>query len=831
MNMKFTLRSLVGVSALALSSSGWLFAAPPAANQPKAVPLAASPTIGVLVEPGLPIRGGIPSLPPRTIPGLLEKHGLKSRVISVPELLAGQGLNPAEVPVLILPHGDIYPVPAIAAIKTYHAAGGCLVLAGWPFTRPANRTGDAWIEEEKPTTADRRYKEVIGTASFYNPPKGHVQMAHPGFLPNPLALDDTETPAPPRKRSPLSVKGTPNDTSLEIIPIVEMIEEADPGKSHVVSALIRHNSDAFKGARDVWIGEVAANVEQADAWFGTQLLVRGAAWCLREKGWITPETMTAIFRHVGQEGRQSGLPSDLAYQPKPRPWGDTFLPKSNPPARRLTVVDLGRCSSDERRALYCLQGLTSRKQPSIWFAGGRGDLFWLNWHVSKNHIDGYEFVQDIGALFREHAAAYRGAVIADPDLYRGDILAANVAACEDLIVATPELAAKLGIPVRLDLRKKFATYADGLDWLWRTYGGVLNHDLCDFSNSLKQLSSYAIQWRAPILWPSGPVDGQKPGASILQDKLSVARVLAAMNPNTAVLGYPYGGTGVGPGEGEGVGFLSNYAHSLVCTDFLANICVTSGVVLPRLKQKTQKPPPTLEKDKIYIALALSDGDNQNTWPGFFRKYFEHPRHGDFPLAYGMGPPILDLQPALAQWYYEHATPGTEFFADVSGVGYMQPENYALKFREPQRVYEGYLDWTSKYQARLDMHTLRTGSGEDDLLIGFSKKVAGMHSLFADMGRYGSHQGIANLTYSLPDGLPVFRAVTSWRYGKEGFLREVREQVGNVRPAFVNGFVHCWTFDMDALARIYDQRDPDMVFVTPAQLAQLYKQHQAGAAKP
>ena len=831
MHMKCTLRILVGVSALALSSPGWLFAAPPAANPPKAAPLAVSPIIGVLVEPGLPIRGGIPSLPPRTIPGLLEKHGLKSRAISVPELLAGQGLNPAEVPVLILPHGDIYPVPAIAAITAYHAAGGCLVLAGFPFTRPANRTGDSWIEEEKPTTADRRYKEVIGTASFYNPPKGHVQMAHPGFLPNPLALDDTETPAPPRKRSPLSVKGTPNDTSLEIIPIVEMIEEADPGKSHVVSALIRHNSDAFKGARDVWIGEVAANVEQADAWFGTQLLVRGAAWCLREKGRITPETMTAIFRHVGQEGRQSGLPSDLAYQPKPRNWGDSFLPKSNPPARRLSVVDLGRCTSDERRALYCLQGLTSRKQPCIWFAGGRGDLFWLNWHLSKNHIDGYEFVQDIGALFREHAAAYRGAVVADPDLYRGDILAANVAACEDLIVATPELAAKLGIPVRLDLRKKFATYADGLDWLWRTYGGVLNHDLCDFSNSLKQLSSYAIQWRAPILWPSGPVDGQKPGASMLQDKLSVARILAAMNPNTAVVGYPYGGTGVGPGEGEGVGFLSNYAHSLVCSDFMTNICVTSGIVLPRLKQKTQKPPPALEKDKIYIALALSDGDNQNTWPGFFRKYFEHPRHGDFPLAFGMGPPILDLQPAVAQWYYEHATPGTEFLADVSGVGYMQPENYALKFREPQRVYEGYLDWTSKYQARLDMHTLRTGSGEDDLLTGFSKKVVGMHSLFADMGRYGSHQGIANLTYSLPDGLPVFRAVTSWRYGKEGFLREVREQVGSVRPAFVNGFVHCWTFDMDTLARIYDQRDPDMVFVTPAQLAQLYKQHQAGAAKP
>lgn len=72
---------------------------------------------------------------------------------------------------------------------------------------------------------------------------------------------------------------------------------------------------------------------------------------------------------------------------------------------------------------------------------------------------------------------------------------------------------------------------------------------------------------------------------------------------------------------------------------------------------------------------------------------------------------------------------------------------------------------------------------------------------------------------------MFRAVTSWRYGKEGFPREIREQVGSQRPAFVNGFVHCWTFTMDDLARIYEQRDPDMMFVTPLQLAQLYREAQ------
>jgi hypothetical protein len=92
-----------------------------------------------------------------------------------------------------------------------------------------------------------------------------------------------------------------------------------------------------------------------------------------------------------------------------------------------------------------------------------------------------------------------------------------------------------------------------------------------------------------------------------------------------------------------------------------------------------------------------------------------------------------------------------------------------------------------------------------------------------MGRYSGISSITNLTYSLPGGMPVFRAVTTWTRGKEGFLSEIHDQVGDHRPAFVNGFVHCWTFNMDDLVKVYDQRDSDMVFVTPAQLAKLYRQ--------
>jgi hypothetical protein len=66
-------------------------------------------------------------------------------------------------------------------------------------------------------------------------------------------------------------------------------------------------------------------------------------------------------------------------------------------------------------------------------------------------------------------------------------------------------------------------------------------------------------------------------------------------------------------------------------------------------------------------------------------------------------------------------------------------------------------------------------------------------------------------------------MTTWRNFGTGFLGEIREQVGTNRPAFVNGFVHCWTFHEKDVQRIVENAGPDIVFVTPTQLAALYKQ--------
>ena len=343
--------------------------------------------------------------------------------------------------------------------------------------------------------------------------------------------------------------------------------------------------------------------------------------------------------------------------------------------------------------MTCLQGLLAREQPRLWLVRNHDDPFWMDWHRAKGHVERFETVTDWTALFDRFRGAVKGAVIPDEKLFRGDLLAVNVAACEDLIVTSPQLAERLGLPVKVDLRGRFATYAEGLQWLWANYKDRFNPHLCDFRHPgllPHGTFDYGYQWRALMFWVAGPKEEDKPGVDRVAEHRLVAKILSEMPVNGVCVGFPAMGEGEGMGEPPGVELLSRYGKSLVCNNHGGNYSITSGVRIDRLDPPKAPPPPALERDKVYIALALSDGDNQILWPAFFRRYFEHPAFGKFPLAFGMGPAIRELQPGLAQWYFEHATPTTEFFADVSGAGYMQPDHFAEAYVDREPVWTGFL---------------------------------------------------------------------------------------------------------------------------------------------
>ncbi|MGD0651070.1 MAG: GxGYxYP domain-containing protein [Verrucomicrobiia bacterium] len=782
---------------------------------------ASPPRVAVLVEEGLLPAGGTPALPSFRMVEALARHGIQAQALSAAEMSNPAILNTQRVTVLVLPYGNAFPRPAFKNLRAFHAAGGCLVMNGVPFCHPCDKVDGKWKDLGHVSFFDHNARG-IGTGGFGallardRDPRALVTA-------NPLGLKTSMLPNDNGSYQWLDPRSLAGED--EVIPLVNIGVGTE---WHPAAALIRHRCAAFRGARDVWIGQIAQDVDELNCYLAEQLLLRGVLWCQLEKGELSADAFHTQLAALDKIPKPEPLPANLPFAVTPRPWGDTYLPKSKPPARRLLAVNVQRLKPEERIALTCLQGLTSREQPRIWLRRDREDQAWLDWHKEKGYIDGYEVVTNWTGLFRQFSSAYKGAIIPDAKLYRGNLLAVNVAACENLIIATPELAEKLALPVRIDLRGWFKTYTEGMRWVWANYKNQLSRHLCKYAHpSLLEKCTFAydLQWRSVVFWIAGPLDEGEPGADKLAECRLMAEIFAEMDPNTAMLGFPAIpplGDGFGLGEPDGVAFASRYAKGVVGSDYLGNVCVMSGVRIERLEQPKQPTPPPLEAGRIYIALVMSDGDNENAWMDFFKKYFNHPSYGKFPLAFGMGPPIRELMPAVAQWYYEHALPQTEFIADVSGVAYTQPENYGLAYADRERVLAGFLEWTARLMHPMEMRTVRTARGGDPIVARYAKELPFCHSIFADMGHDDERNGIDKLTYSLPGGMPVFRAVTGGRYGKDGFLREVREQLGTRRPAFVHGWVNCWIYGPEDLTRIYEQRDSNMEFVTPSQLAALYR---------
>jgi hypothetical protein len=788
---------------------------------------AGSGSVWVFGETQFPRSGSAAPISSKGLVAALGHSGVEARAVDARGLENALLLEDAASSVVVLASGNVFPKAAFPNLQEFHKRGGSFVLSGVPFTHPCVFEEGKWKDLGHEVFFAHR-KEGIGTGGFRSAQAGLNRVL--GVPASPVLLPEHWFAGMEGPNQWLDVSSF--DPLDEVLPLLNNVASGQAPQP--VAACIRHRCELFSGACDVWLGHSVGGEDERDVFLATQLLVRGVLWCLNEKHQIPAEHFAERLDSLNRATLPGPLPGGLHAVEFPRPWGSSFVPKSKPPSRRLSVVSLDKMSKDARIAVGCLQGLTSRAEPQIWLVHTETDRFWLDWHQKQGHIDGFDEETDWPGLFQKHRSLVKGAVIADPGLYSGDLLAVNVAACEDWIVASPELARTLGLKVRLDMRGRFKTYAQGLDWLWMTYKDRFNRHLCDYMHPGRLLRgnfAYAYQWKAPMLWISGRAEEDYPGADRGAEKRAVARIFAEMPVNIPVFGFPAAGEGVGIGEPPGVALASRYGKGLVCTDHMLNAGVMSGVSIPRLTQLEQPPAPALERDKIYVALVMSDGDNQNAWHLFFRRYFESPGHGRFPLAFGIGPAILELQPAVAQWYYQRATPTTEFVADVSGASYMQPDHWGEAYLNREEVLSGFLKWTAKLLPPLGLRTVRTVHGEDPFLSEYAKALPFCHSLLADMGCYSGHKGYGNLTYDLPGGMPVFRAVTTWRNFGTGFLGEIREQVGNVRPAFVNGFVHCWTFQPKDLEEIVRTAGEEIVFVTPSQLAALYRQAGANTSAP
>lgn len=789
-------------------------------------------------------------IPAPRIADLLEKHGSVTR-LSATDLADPSLLNAANLPVLVVPDTDALPEAALPALKAFRDAGGCVVMFRDPFEKVAVREADP--QPGKPIWAKHTATDRQGAAAAIPLPfrtAGTVRHDKPctrTVPPNPLGITQSMLASSLPNQQRLDPKSLP--AGDELIPLV-LVEQEGAGPPLPIAAAIRHRGPQAKGACDVWLGQTVWNLDARERWFAEQLLVRGVLWCLREKGLKNDDAVAAVHATLAAIPKPAPPPDSLPVTRTPRPWGESLMPRSPSPARRLAAVDLSKLPVEERVALCCLQGLTSRREPSIWLLRSAGpedqDRFWLDEHVRQGVIDGYDLLDDWKPLVRTHAGEIKGAIVADPSCDRGDVIAMNVAACEDLLLCTPALAETLGLPVTIDLRGRFSSYLDGMGWVWKTYRDRLCHHAINYFHPARLAwgnADQCYQWRIPMVWTSYKIDAYARAADPAMEHDLVARWLAALDTHSVVTGWPSFGPQLGVDEYIAVMQATPYGHGYVPTDGLANMSVTSGITRTPLSRKPALPSPNIEPGKLYLSLVISDGDNLSPWMEYFRQHYFAADTPDLPLGITIGPTIRDAMPAATRWYFEHAPANREFIGGVSGATYISPEVFADRLADPEAAWKIFLDDTARSMETLGLKSLNISPRGEPLADRYARALPFCHSIVNSWNRPDDDPD--RLSQKLPSGTPAFWSSTpaSLTFAppadKDGGAAMARafygdldtlvgRQLSDDEPVFVTSVLSCWEWKKEPLQHLVAQKPDHVVFVTPAQLAALAKQ---APAKP
>lgn len=769
----------------------------------------APPRVAVFNQPGFLYYMVSFTTSPSQIAQYLQKAGIHADLLNARALASPKQFNIQRYAALIMPYGNTYPANAFSNIRAFHQAGGCLVLSGVPFTHaviydPAH----GWQDEGHNSEPALFGENGMGVGGFSEGPQATIHLAPKDPLG--LAALHRNWAQTPHVQTLDTATLPPDD---KVIPI--LLEGDEP-----VAALILHKDATFRGAVDVWTHH--PDTGDYDAWDTTQMLARGAIAALAYKHLLSQQRLQMAFATLDRV-KPPSIYANLLLPTPSRPYS-TLQPKMPVPAKHLFVINVHNLPFNTKVLLYTLQGLVNRKQPRIYVVSEESDSFWLQEMQKQGDTSSPIFVQDPLSLVNQFRSAFRGAVIPDPKVYISPDIAVDIAAAEDLLVATPQLAKQLHIPIRVDLRGRFKNDADALRFLNTHLLAHLNPYLAlclDPSILDSGAIDYIVAAKGITFWVTGPRAQNLPGADMGGELEQGKWLFAHMPLNAVVHGFYWHGDGVGLNEGPGVALASRFGKITTVSDYVTNFSVYSGVKLSHITQPPQPAPPPLDRSKVYLAITMSDGDNLCTWRAFFRNYFTDPLHGSIPIGWGMGPTLIDCAPTWVKWYYQHAAPSDEFLCDVSGVGYIYPPDWATALKNRDAAFRSFYNLTWRYMRRLDMHTLRLMGVDAASIAQVARYLPQVAFFMPDYG-YQGERSYKELTYTLPSGQEIFRAVSGGGSG-ETLANEIRAHLGNTRPAFVNVFVMNWSTKLQDLKQMLKILGPDYIAVTPSQLAALYRQ--------
>ena len=524
-----------------------------------------------------------------------------------------------------------------------------------------------------------------------------------------------------------------------------------------------------------------------------------------------------------------------------------YFDKSNPPAKKLTVFDVrdnyGSGYADfyyEKGLLKVLQGLVNRDQPKLFLIFTESDERWFQNMIDLGYIEGKEEqLSTIPELLEKYKEYYDGGVMIDDGLSMGALIAIPVASCENLLPVDSILQRELQLDIKVDLTGKFQTNAEGFNWAWDTYKSQLNQKLfivmhpnlyAGYDGSI----DYIVEKKGFPFWINEATATKINGVDPAAEMDTIERIFKESPPLGHVLGFWWHGPDnnfLGIGEMPGVQF-TNTAGKIMLVCGFQNISVHSGIVRKSFAQKFVPAPQKLE-DKLYVTMLSTDGDALNTWYNNFPEWFDSKNFGSVPMGWGMGVTMIDVAPAIAEYYYNKNDENNEFFVDVSGLSYINPRHLGIGLpkTEADMLWKEFFDYTNVYAKRMDMKALRilTREFQDrEMTEKYAKNLKGIESLFPDWGNtFKPKTTLFQANYQV-DGVNVFHALNDWENGAQGLIDQIKDineqRINNGGgPQFAYIFVNLWYYNnMGDMKKVKESVGDDIIFTTPTGLSNAYK---------
>jgi len=522
------------------------------------------------------------------------------------------------------------------------------------------------------------------------------------------------------------------------------------------------------------------------------------------------------------------------------------FPRSSAPAQDIVVADIRGFPEWSQFSLLALQGLVNREQPRLYFNSYVSKDFhdyvpvydlpsevWLETLERDGHTLTYE--PNPRALFGRFRDLVKGAVIYDDTFNQFDHqmvapqyvrnMAVMLAAQHSAIPIDAMGAKYLGLPVVDNLCGRWSSAAQAYRWALDVLLPECNEKVvaCVPQGCLNMVD-YLVAFKIFVAY--------RPNQATDEEKELFVELLRRMKPGAPLMGQ-WGIDSCEELVEAGIDFerdfidlLSEHGHWFLPAHETANLTVHSGT-RPVETKIPQAGPVKLEKDKYYVGLVYSEGDNI-AWQVINRKLlWDDPQRGNVPVGWTTTCAMYDLCPNLMRYYIETSSAADCHVGPVSGIGYCFPYRWGKAFgADREKLLQDFLEYTNKFYTEAGLsvvqvldHTESDYSTPRWSAERFGRYAPAIKGLFCGYPCLWDQGAKRPEPYSVDGHTAVVH--TEIPSDTKDIAAEIRKFARNLpKPGFIYAMASGWSsFPKDLVANLRTL-DSDFILVRPDQLAQL-----------